>query len=131
MNNLEGNYYEIRNRNGAALVTMFLVPQISYAQVPVGRWEIVHTSGDNSAQTDLYPGSFSTFLRADGTGYTYGTFSSSVCVLDPQTFNVVPTWAFVDTPFPADLPRFRCRFDSDRPLHISFLLFPATASFIS
>ena len=25
----------------------------------------------------------------------------------------------VDTPFPVDLPRFRCRFDSDRPLHNS------------
>jgi len=79
----------------AMLITMFLVPQIGYAQVPVGRWEIVHTSGDNSAQTDLYPGSFSTFLRADGTGYTYGTFSSSLCVIDAQSFNIVPTWALL------------------------------------
>lgn len=23
----------------------------------------------------------------------------------------------VDTPFPADLPRFKCRIDSDRPIH--------------
>lgn len=79
----------------AMLITMYLVPQISYAQVPVGRWEIVHTSGDNSAQTALYPGSFSTFLRADGTGYTYGSFSSSICVLDVLTFNIVPTWALL------------------------------------
>ncbi len=76
----------------AMLVTTLLFPATSRAQVPVGRWEIVHTSGDNSAQTDMYPGSFSTFLRADGTGYTYGTFSSSICVLDAQTFNIVPTW---------------------------------------
>jgi len=79
----------------AMLTAMFLVPQISYAQVPVGRWEIVHTSGDNSAQTALYPGSFSTFLLADGTGYTYGSFSSSICVVDAQTFNIVPTWALL------------------------------------
>jgi len=79
----------------ALLITMLLVPRISYAQVPVGRWEIVHTSGDNTAQTDLYPGSFSTFLRADGTGYTYGSFSSSICVIDAQTFNIVPTWALL------------------------------------
>src|SRR6266699_1031711 len=26
----------------------------------------------------------------------------------------------VAAPFPADLPRFRCRFDSDRPLHAPF-----------
>lgn len=77
------------------LITAFLFPMTSRAQVPVGRWEIVHTSGDNSAQTDMYPGGFSTFLKADGTGYTYGTFSSSLCVLDAQTFNIVPTWTSV------------------------------------
>jgi len=57
-------------------------------------------TGDNSLQTDLYPGSFSTFLRAGvtdttgthGTGYTYGTFTNSICVVDAETFNVVPTW---------------------------------------
>jgi len=59
----------------------------------VGRWEIVHTSGDNSAQTALYPGGFSTFLGADGTGNTYGTFAGSLCVIDAEQFNVVPTWA--------------------------------------
>ncbi len=76
------------------LLAAFLFPAIIRAQVPVpvGRWEIVHTSGDNSAQTDLYPGAFSTFLRADGTGYTYGTFTDSICVIDTATFNVVPTW---------------------------------------
>jgi hypothetical protein len=59
----------------------------------VGRWEIVHTSGDNAAQTAYGPGNFSTFLRPDGTGYTYGTFSdSSLCVLDSETFNQVPSW---------------------------------------
>jgi type VI secretion system secreted protein VgrG len=57
-----------------------------------GRWEIVHTSGDNSAQTAWFPGSFSTFLRTDGTGYTYGTFTASVCVIDVENSNIVPTW---------------------------------------
>jgi hypothetical protein len=74
------------------LITGFLFPTIIRAQVPVGRWEIVHTSGDNSAQTALYPGGFSTFLRADGTGYTYGTFTNSICVIDAENYNVVPTW---------------------------------------
>jgi hypothetical protein len=58
----------------------------------VGRWEIVHTSGDSSAQTALYPGGFSVFLNADGTGYTYGSVANSICVIDVQNFNVVPTW---------------------------------------
>jgi len=75
-----------------SLIITFLLSAISYAQVPVGRWEIVHTSGDSSSQTNLYPVGFSTFLRADGTGYTYGTFSSSICVLDAETNNIVPTW---------------------------------------
>jgi|SRR5882762_5531125 len=80
------------------LFAVFLFPAIIRAQVPVpvGRWEIVHTSGDNSAQTDLYPGAFSIFLRAGGTGYTYGTFASSICVIDTETFNVVPTWTALD-----------------------------------
>src|ERR1700731_1441060 len=65
---------------------------ITAAASGVGRWEIVHTSGDNSAQAALYPGGFSTFLRADGTGNTYGTFASSLCVIDAESFNVVPTW---------------------------------------
>jgi hypothetical protein len=58
-----------------------------------GRWEIVHTSGDNSEQTALNPGGFSTFLNADGTGYTYGTFADSTCVIDREYTNVVPSWA--------------------------------------
>src|SRR6266404_2351825 len=74
------------------LISVFLFPAIIRAQVPVGRWEIVHTSGDNSAQTDLYPGSFSTFLKTGGTGYTYGTFTNSICVIDAENYNVVPTW---------------------------------------
>jgi hypothetical protein len=74
------------------LIATSLFPMVCRAQIPVGRWEIVHTSGDNSAQTDMYPGGFSTFLRADGTGYTYGTFSNSICVIEAQTFNIVPTW---------------------------------------
>ncbi len=57
-----------------------------------GRWEIVDTSGDNSAQTALYPGSFSTFFRPDGTGYTYGTFTNFICVIDAEPTNVVPSW---------------------------------------
>jgi hypothetical protein len=65
---------------------------ITAAASGVGRWEIVHTSGDNPAQTALYPGGFSTFLRADGTGNTYGTFAGSICVIDAGNSNVVPTW---------------------------------------
>jgi hypothetical protein len=62
--------------------------------VPVGRWEIVHTSGNNSAQEagDQFPGSFSVFLEAGGTGYTYGSFSSSICVIETESYNMVPTW---------------------------------------
>jgi hypothetical protein len=58
----------------------------------VGRWEIVHTSGDNSAQTAAYPGGFSTFLTADEKGNTFGTFTDSLCVGDSENFNIVPTW---------------------------------------
>jgi hypothetical protein len=57
-----------------------------------GRWEIVHTSGDSPAQTALFPGGFSTFLLPGGTGYTFGTFANSICVIDDEAFNVVPTW---------------------------------------
>jgi ice-binding like protein len=66
---------------------------ITESDPAVGRWEIVHTSGDNSAQIALYPGGFSTFLNADGTGYTYGSVANSICAIDVQSFNVVPTWA--------------------------------------
>jgi hypothetical protein len=59
---------------------------------PVGRWEIVHITGDSTAQTNYYPGTFSTFLRPDGTGYTYGSFSDSMCVLDVENNNLVPSW---------------------------------------
>src|SRR5579862_6324978 len=69
----------------------FLLPAIVQAQVP-GRWEIVHLTGDSTAQTDLYPGGFSTYLNANGTGSTYGTFANSICVADDEGFNVVPTW---------------------------------------
>jgi len=62
---------------------------------PPGRWEIVHTSGDSPDQTALYPGGFSTFLDADGTGYTYGSVANSICVIDVATFNVVPTWVLL------------------------------------
>jgi hypothetical protein len=65
---------------------------ITAAASGAGRWEIVHTSGDNSAQTALYPGGFSTFLRADGTGNTYGTLAGSLCVIDAENFNIVPTF---------------------------------------
>jgi len=65
---------------------------ITESDPAVGRWEIVHTSGDSSAQTMLYPGGFSTFLNADGTGYTYGSVANSICVIDVESFNVVPTW---------------------------------------
>jgi hypothetical protein len=74
------------------LIVVSLFPANICAQVPVGRWEIVHTSGDNAAQLAQYPGSFSTFLNTGGTGYTYGTFTNSICVIDAETYNVVPTW---------------------------------------
>ena len=74
------------------LCSAFLFAENTPAQVPVGRWEIVHTSGDSSAQTFLYPGGFSTFLLSGGTGYTYGTFANSICVIDDEGYNVVPTW---------------------------------------
>jgi hypothetical protein len=70
----------------------FLLPAIVQAQVPTGRWEIVHTSGDNAVQTALYPGGFSTFLTSGGTGSAYGTFANSICVAEDYGFNVVPTW---------------------------------------
>jgi hypothetical protein len=57
----------------------------------VGRWEIVPLSGDSAAQ-DGFPGSFSVFLNADGTGYTYGSITSSACVVDAESSNIVPTW---------------------------------------
>jgi hypothetical protein len=68
-------------------------PAMSRAQStpPVGRWEIVHMTGDSSVQA-LFPGSFSVFLKSDGTGYTYGSFTSSVCVIDVESYNIVPTW---------------------------------------
>jgi hypothetical protein len=74
------------------LCAAFLFPPIIRAQVPIGRWEIVHTSGDSFAQTALYPGGFSTFLTSGGTGYTYGTFANSICVIDDDAYNVVPSW---------------------------------------
>jgi hypothetical protein len=76
-----------------ALISFYPTSTRATDPVPVGRWEIVHISGDNTAQTASGPGNFSTFLRPDGTGYTYGTFSdSSLCVLDSETFNQVPSW---------------------------------------
>jgi len=76
----------------ALLFAVSLVPAIAQAQTPVGRWEIVHTSGDNSTQTNLYPGGFSTYLYADGTGDTYGTSSNSICLIDETSSSVVPSW---------------------------------------
>jgi hypothetical protein len=74
------------------LCAVFFFPAIIHAQVPTGRWEIVHTSGDSAAQTALYPGGFSTFLTSGGTGSTYATFANSICVVDDEGYNVVPTW---------------------------------------
>jgi hypothetical protein len=76
-----------------ALISFYPTSTRATDPVPVvGRWEIVHTSGDNAVQTAYGHGSFSTFLRPDGTGYTYGTFSESLCVLDVETNNLVPSW---------------------------------------
>jgi hypothetical protein len=75
------------------LVLISFYPTAARATDPklVGRWEIVHITGDSTAQTNYYPGSFSTFLRPDGTGYTYGTFSDSLCVISVDN-NLVPSW---------------------------------------
>lgn len=59
---------------------------------PVGRWEIVNTSGDNSTQLAVDPGGFSVYLNADGSAYVFGTFADSLCVVDAETYNVVPSW---------------------------------------
>jgi hypothetical protein len=76
-----------------ALILWYPTAVIATDPIPVGRWEIVHTTGDNTAQSAYGPGNFSTFLRPDGTGYTYGTFSdSSLCVIDSENFNQVPSW---------------------------------------
>lgn len=57
----------------------------------VGRWEIVHLSGDSSAQ-DGFPGSFSVYLNADGTGYNYASLTSSACALDPANNTITANW---------------------------------------
>jgi hypothetical protein len=69
---------------------------ITVAASGTGRWEIVHTSGDNAAQTALYPGGFSTFLTDDGSGYTYGTFANSICVIESESYNLTPSWSVSD-----------------------------------
>jgi hypothetical protein len=76
------------------LVLISFYPTAARATDPklLGRWEIVHITGDSTAQTNYFPGSFSTFLRPDGTGYTYGSFSDSMCVLDVENNNIVPSW---------------------------------------
>jgi type VI secretion system secreted protein VgrG len=74
--------------NGAVTLDTNTITQ----DLAVGRWEIVHTSGDSSAQTAVFPGGFSTFLFSDGTGDTSGTFANSICVIDGEATNVVPTW---------------------------------------
>ena len=74
------------------LCSIFFFPAIIHAQVPLGRWEIVHTAGDSAAQTALYPGGFSTFLTAGGTSSANGTFANSICVIDDEGVNVVSTW---------------------------------------
>jgi hypothetical protein len=65
---------------------------ITAAASGVGRWEIVHTSGDNLAQAAAYPGGFSTFLTGDLGGNTLGTFTDSLCVVDAENSNIVPSW---------------------------------------
>jgi len=95
-----GDTKTMKFKLGVVLVcAAILLPAVAAVQVPVpvGRWEIVHTSGDSSAQTDMYPGGFSTFLRADGTGDTYGTAANSLCVIDDNSSNVVPSWMAVGT----------------------------------
>lgn len=68
------------------------LPVVAQAQVPAGRWEIVHITGDSSAQTNLYPGGFSAYLYADGTANTSATYSNSICVINGNSSNVVPSW---------------------------------------
>lgn len=81
----------------ALLPSLFPTPnQSNLIFPPAGRWEIVHTGGDNISQTSIFPGGFSVFLNPDGTGYTFGTFAQSFCVVDAETNNVAPTWTRLD-----------------------------------
>jgi hypothetical protein len=75
---------------GFTLLVLLSFPSLIRAESSpmVGRWEIVHLSGDSSAQ-DGFPGSFSVYLNADG---TYGSVTSSACALDTEHDNIVPTW---------------------------------------
>ena len=77
------------------LFAISAIPATSRAQVPAGRWEIVHTSGDSAAQTDLYPGGFSTYLYSNGTGNANATEANSICVVEGSGSNVVPSWTSV------------------------------------
>jgi hypothetical protein len=77
------------------LLAFSTTPMTAAAQVPAGRWEIVHTSGDSTAQTDLYPGGFSTYLYSGGSGNTSATVANSICVIDANGSNVVPSWTGV------------------------------------
>jgi hypothetical protein len=79
-----------------ALLAASVIPGTALAQVPAGRWEIVHTSGDSTAQTNMYPGGFSTYLYSGGTGDTASTTSNSICVVDETVSNVVPSWTSLE-----------------------------------
>jgi len=76
-----------------AMLALLCFPGLIRAQSSpmVGRWEIVHLSGDNSAQ-DGFPGSFSVFLNADGSAYNYGSVTSSACVPDLSRDTITTTW---------------------------------------
>jgi hypothetical protein len=80
------------NLRAIVLLAVSAVPSLAAAQVPAGRWEIVHTSGDSSAQTAMFPGGFSVYLYSNGTANTSATDSNSLCVIDETGSNVVPTW---------------------------------------
>lgn len=72
----------------------FLYPAVTRA-FPAdisGRWEIVHTSGDNASQSAFYPGGFSVFLSSGGSSVPSVTLSNSMCVVDGTTATITPTW---------------------------------------
>jgi len=72
------------------LLVVSAIPATVLAQVPAGRWEIVHMTGDSSAQTNFFPGGFSTYLYSDGSGDGTDTASNSICIM--SSYNVTPSW---------------------------------------
>lgn len=76
----------------ALFLALFLISCQNSVPLPVGRWEIVNTSGDNSSQAQFGPGQFSVFLMAKGVSNVGATSTNSNCVPNFSGNNVVPAW---------------------------------------